>query len=370
VAAAGCANDVLRSLRTNTDQFNQNAAAMVDILWVVDNSESMAQEQQGLGESFQAFIDNLIQSGVDYHIGVVSTDTGDGGRLHSGASSSSYIDPGTANASSAFLQNVKVGTAGARQEKGFESAALVLGKGIGQWTPSNPDPVAVPNTGFLRRGFCDPFNNQTPSQKTCEGTNVPCTADTDCDDAAMFLIFVSDEDDKSFGPVRYYWRLFESYKGPGNEARVKVSAIVGPIAAAGSGDPGGCFNAGRGSAQAGYRYVDLVTQAAGANIAEGIVTSICDDFNEALTNLSITAAGMAAKFELSSVPNIDARVPCDSPEPQAFCVKVDGTEVSPDQRTGYSYEGASNSIVFGVSALPPPQSKITVQYQVLKVLRP
>ena len=65
----GCGSDVLRSRTTNTDEFSQNTAAMVDILWVVDNSGSMQEEQQGLGESFEAFIQNLIASGVDYHIG-------------------------------------------------------------------------------------------------------------------------------------------------------------------------------------------------------------------------------------------------------------------------------------------------------------
>ena len=44
--------------------------------------------------------------------------------------------------------------------------------------------------------------------------------------ASLFLIMVSDEDDKSYGPVAYYNRLFEGYKGPGNEALISVSAIV------------------------------------------------------------------------------------------------------------------------------------------------
>ena len=61
---------------------------------------------------------------------------------------------------------------------------------------------------------------------------------------------VSDENDKSFGPVNYR-KLFEGYKGPGNESLISVSVIVGP--------PGsGCS-----SAEAGDRYVDLASLTGG-----------------------------------------------------------------------------------------------------------
>ncbi|MBI3178376.1 MAG: VWA domain-containing protein, partial [Deltaproteobacteria bacterium] len=73
-----CGSDTLLALQTVKDEFVQNTAAMVDILWVVDNSSSMGEEQNGLAQSFDAFINNLVLSGVDYHVGVVATDTADG----------------------------------------------------------------------------------------------------------------------------------------------------------------------------------------------------------------------------------------------------------------------------------------------------
>jgi hypothetical protein len=357
LSVVGCSQDVLRSLRTNTDEFTQSTAAKVDILWIVDNSESMAANQRGIGESFDSFINNLVASGVDYHIGVTSMDPADGGRLHSDQGKPAIVEPTTPDPQGAFLADVKVGITGSRRERGFTTASMALGKGPA-WSPSIPDPVAVPNVGFLRRGIC-------VTGGTCEGTSDPCTTNAECSRAALFLIFVSDEDDKSYGPVKYYWRLFESYYGPGNEALIKIAAIVGLDKDTGL--AGECFVATRGSAQAGTRYVDLVTQAAGANPAEGIVTSICEDFNEALTSLSITAAGLASRFKLSKPANVTARIDCPQLGKVSFCVQVNGTPIAEDtqnNRNGWTYDPGENAVVFGVNALPPPQAKITVAYQV------
>lgn len=326
---AACGTDTLRSLRTKTDEFTQNVAAKVDVLWVIDNSSSMGEEQQGLGESFNAFIQNLISSSVDYSIGVVSTDPADDGELHTGASGIPVITSTTPNAAQVFLENVKVGTNGALSERAFESAALALGKGRG-WTPGQP--ASPPNAGFPR------------------------------DDAALFIIMVSDEDDKSFGPVRYYQRLFESYKGPGNESLISVSAIVSP-----PGEPP-CFQAARGSAaEAGNRYGDLVSQTATIGRNDAVLASICDDFTESLATLSITAAGLKSVFVLSSVPNTNGGIRCDQAGTDFLCVKVDGVAIpkgrSVNDANGWTFDAGRNAVVFGVNKVPRPQQRITVEYQ-------
>ena len=45
----------------------------VDVLWVIDNSCSMTEEQQALTDNFNKFVQYFVGSGLDYHIGVVST---------------------------------------------------------------------------------------------------------------------------------------------------------------------------------------------------------------------------------------------------------------------------------------------------------
>ena len=314
----GCAEDVLRSLRTNTDEFSQSAASKIDVLWVIDNSDSMQYSQQAIGTNFPTFINTLVSSGVDYHIGVVTTDTSDLGRLEYGSSNIAVVTSQTTNAESAFIENVNVGIGGSAQEKAFETAALALGKGL-DWNPTQN--ATPPNTDFLR------------------------------DEAALFIIMVSDENDKSFGPVGYYKRLFESYKGAGNEALISVSAIVGP-------EPDGCYS-GSVSAQPGGRYAELALE------TNGVVTSICDDFNTSLAELSLTATGLNSIFKLSDIPNTSGIVECAPLSTQTFCVKVNGEALAEGNNlTGWQYDRTQNAVVFGVNNIPHPQAKITVEYMV------
>jgi hypothetical protein len=59
-----------------TDQFDvTNKAKPVDVLFVMDNSGSMAEEQQSVVDSFSTFLEGFTAERIDYHIGIVSTDS-------------------------------------------------------------------------------------------------------------------------------------------------------------------------------------------------------------------------------------------------------------------------------------------------------
>lgn len=45
----------------------------VDILWVIDNSASMCQEQQAVRDNFERMASRLVAQGVDFHMGVTTT---------------------------------------------------------------------------------------------------------------------------------------------------------------------------------------------------------------------------------------------------------------------------------------------------------
>ena len=282
------------------DELTQRPAALVDILWVVDNSPSMVEEQRALAENFDRFIRGLTQcqgTGVDndvcdfeskqcsvsggacnppeYHIGVVSTDVQaatDQGRLRqvglcvptAGASPSDgrfrycggsnadcvhdpadpnsspdnsvcdfdqslrFVTPTTANAPGAFSRLVQVGADAAAFETGIKAAARAVGRDIDRST-GDPIPAPVENEGFLRA------------------------------EASLFVIFVSDEDDNSDGRITYFYRVFETLKGAGNEGLVSLSAIVGPPDIDGDGPAEqGCIpDGGTARNEGGLRYVAL-----------------------------------------------------------------------------------------------------------------
>ncbi len=54
-------------------------SSAVDVLWVIDNSGSMSEEQEELGDRFDEFVGALADLEADFHMAVITTDIEDGG---------------------------------------------------------------------------------------------------------------------------------------------------------------------------------------------------------------------------------------------------------------------------------------------------
>jgi hypothetical protein len=229
------------------DTFQQTPNPTVDILWVVDNSGTMREERQELGAKFDQFMSKMEESGADYHIGVVSTDADD--PAHSGnlQGDPKYISNATSNAKDAFIHNVDLAETENRREKGLDAMRLAF----------SADLLAGRNSGFLR------------------------------EEAALFVIVISDEDDSSIGATRYYARWLDHLKEKGNENLVSLSAIVGTE---------GCENV----TSFGDRYIEV------QEMTNGLFYSICTpDYGPMVEALGIKAAGLRRKFYLSQYPRED-----------------------------------------------------------------
>ena len=77
----------------------------VDVLWVVDNSCSMSEEQEAIASNFPQFMEYFLDSSLDYHIGVVSTDMDDpqqSGLLRPAGGGMRWIDTETDDALARF----------------------------------------------------------------------------------------------------------------------------------------------------------------------------------------------------------------------------------------------------------------------------
>jgi hypothetical protein len=95
VLLAGCTENGFSQLNQD-DFFQQNRINTVDVLIVVDNSCSMAEEQNKLAVNFDGFIQFFEEAEVDWQIGVVTTDTvseGFQGRLIGGDDEIQVVDP-------------------------------------------------------------------------------------------------------------------------------------------------------------------------------------------------------------------------------------------------------------------------------------
>lgn len=183
--------------------FTQRAVdTQADVLFVVDDSASMVEEQTRLAGNFAAFVDAIGETDADWHLGVVTTDVSgpDAALLRGG-----ILDPSTAALGAAAAEALTVGAAGSRDEQGFEAVRLAFdGR----------------NPGFLREG------------------------------ARLNVVFFSDEDDVSFGSPSAFVELLTS-----RVTEFAVHGVVGDL-------PGGCAS-GTSAAEPAPRYVEAIDLTSG-----------------------------------------------------------------------------------------------------------
>lgn len=71
-------SDIVDPTADNPEYYDQFVVDLgnrkMDILFVIDNSGSMADQQAILAQSFEDFIGSFVDRQIDYHIGVISTD--------------------------------------------------------------------------------------------------------------------------------------------------------------------------------------------------------------------------------------------------------------------------------------------------------
>lgn len=233
------------------ETFVQAPLPGVDLLFVVDDTLSMAQEQAALADSVDDLADALDEVGVSWQIGVVTTDMG-----HPGAGwlrGSPYVLTSDLPDVRERLQDaVRVGIDGSAPEAGMAAAKIALSLAGGDG----------PNAGFRRP------------------------------DAGLHVIFISDADDRSdawLGPDPVA-SLASALAAEGRGGMpVRASAIVGDV-------PNGCVSV-RGTAQAGVRYAELARQTGGA------LVSICAaDLAPVVAALGDLAVAWPTRFPLRHSP--------------------------------------------------------------------
>lgn len=290
------------------DEFSQLGRPQVDILFVIDHTGSMGDEQAAIASNFEDFIRFAQAQALDYQLGVTTTDIDDEeGRLcpENGPQQARIVTPDTTpDPVTVFANNVScrsLAGGGAADESGFEAAYLAL----------SPPTIFSDNLGFLRP------------------------------EAVLSIIFVSDAAEQSPRSIDFYRSFFLSLKP--DENLFSASAISGPIS-----DPPPP-NCSLDPTQGGERYVEM------AQRTGGVWQEICiSDWSRTLEELSTTAFGFKSRFFLSN-----------QPLRQTVEVVVDGVTIPATSQGGTSnwrYESSANSINFTPFATPEPGAEITVRY--------
>ncbi len=414
---SGCPDDDLVNLpdpSIQRDVLAQKKAAQIDILWVVDNSESMRNEQRKLSNAFTGFLNTLIEADVDYQIGVVTTDAHEMGVLRAyngptvpGCDACRFLSTEVPCASAqtgdldeieedelaalcaaqlVFKRLIQPGVTGFGFEEGFRQAAWALGIIEDSLEPLVEPRLPESNTGFLRP------------------------------DADLLVVFVSDEDeaDKRDGlPVAYFERLFNQAKGQGDERRLLFASVIGwdPAASIELQDlcddlnddvsaqaayenllsaPGCVDNeelsrnpqSRTAAAEVGRRYIDLTCR------FSGTLVNICDaDYSTGLERVGATASSLRRKFVVSRLADMnfgddglpftedDCVLDCnengrfDDAVDEVICVKgvpygAEDTVLVPRSEDGYRFEPATGSIVMDGAFLAAPGTSLEVAYRV------
>lgn len=234
-----------------TETFNQNSEGkrVVDILWVIDNSGSMGDEQDDLAYNFETFINNFISQDVDFQMAITTTDA------RSGHEGKMIAGPDMLNSEEAkknenvfinhFKQKIKVGTRGSGHEKGLQTSAAFL------------ENQKTDKKDFLR------------------------------DDAYLAIVYVSDEEDQSQNSVESYVNKFKSLKK--NAGLVKVYSIVTKEK-----DVSSRFSRyGWASRMVGKRYEQA------SEMTDGKSESIKDDFHTILEDMGDTIVELSNSFPLA-----------------------------------------------------------------------
>ncbi|MBL9038921.1 MAG: VWA domain-containing protein [Archangium sp.] len=330
------------------DTYAQQSASKIDVLWVVDNSGSMAPRQENLARNFQSFITEFTRNAVDFRIAVTTTDIFKEAGAFVG--NPKVITSQTPNLTAAFAANVRVGITGAPYEVGMEAARLAL------------ENVKTQNDTAV-----------TACKRACK-TNVPsCPADCETKtsfsflrpDAYLYIVFVSDEDDKSSQDTRFFYRYFETVKGVGNDGMVATAAIMGDVPENTCG------------AAPGLKYKAL------SDLTGGEVGSLCDEnFSATLKKLASNAVGLKRKFALQEKPNVQTiqvfvRYPCTvAADVTAACASIDRAACTDAPQEGaalvctarqggtdgWSYEAASNVVFFAGDSVPGLNGQVELQY--------
>lgn len=244
---------VVDEIIAHVDTYIQEPQKNVDVLWVIDNSGSMSDDQKALADNFDAFMNYFVPMGIRYHMGVTTTDmaspTQFGKMQGTYGDGQHYVDWTMREAGDDQFRTTikKLGSNGSSSERGLSAMQVSLSEEM----------QSGHNAGFLRA------------------------------DASLAVVFLSDEEDQSPGfesrPATY-WQDYVDYlvqlKGAPEE--VICSAIV--------------------------NFADTGGYAEVANATGGVVADIRANYYKTLLEVGRVSAGFENSFDLTADPEEGAQL--------------------------------------------------------------
>jgi cysteine-rich repeat protein len=307
-----------------------DALPAVDILFVIDDSGSMNDEQELLTTNFDRFFSVSGVVDTDFHIAVTSTL----GPEYTCSQTSTVCpeDPlsgyFTSCSDERFLTRASVDP-----EAQFSCNARV----------SQQLQPARARSDFAEAGLRAAMNFLTPPHSIDPDVNGGFLRD----DARLVVIIVSDEPDRSEVPVAAYVDFFRGVKGARGPGWVTVHAIANHPDDA-------CADVSNDAAD--FSRYQTVARATG-----GQTQPICtDDWSGVMSSLGLATVQDQRDFALSRDADTTSLSVCVRATPSSPCVAVPQT--NPDAAEGWFFVPATNSIRFNEGSIPPRGSRVELAY--------
>ena len=319
ILSSACKPDNEIARQSHEDVFYQEPTDQVDILWVIDNSPSMEDEQAEVADKFEAFIGNLEDTQLDFHVGVVTTDTDnpdENGKLvgltADGPTIVTSEDPDYVGD---FQKLIKVGTGGSDKERGIDASLKALSEPL----------ISGYNDGFVREGATlSIIYVSDENDCTDRGALAGNDSTAACYDNVQSLVSMKTLIDEA-----------KALKTDGS--RILASSIVGPEIVE------NCDGA-----KPGFRYTAM------AEAFGGVQGSICEnDFSTIMERLGLQVSGVMTSFQLT-YPAVE-----DTLE-----VYVDDVLVEADPVNGWTYDEVYWILEFNGEGVPPRGAEIRAYYEV------
>jgi len=292
-----------QNFQTISSSQQSNALAIynnkVDVLWVVDNSSTtMERHQNRIAGFMESFHSGLVNSGTDFHVAATTMDMSVNGEDGDLVEAGLVVRQNTSSAVSKLQSLIQQGGNGNNFEVGLAAMQKALQK-----APAS----------FLR------------------------------EDALLVIVFITDDQDVSLGPVSQYIDYLDNLKGENtSEKQNWIANFIGVTEI----NDVRCRTFGMYSG-IGHRYIAL------ANHSNGVVDTICyTSFSSYMDQITARLQSVLNEFLLE-----------DRPIVSTISVKKNGLDVAQDENNGWVYKKDTNTILLLGESRPEPKDNIEINYE-------
>jgi len=389
------------SLLDSGSTFQQAASyetRKIDVLWVIDNSGSMASSQANLTANFASFINQFENKGYDFHMAVTGSDAwraaSQANNINKGIYASArggairfrtnqtpstpdactgtqaanpslnplelisntgaaIMDVATPNLISTFVSNATQGICGTGDERPFASIKQFL-----SFTGSNVPTGIIGNDSFRREGAFlsviivsdeDDFSASTTTpiygdyDEESPGNDpnkhpMVLTAPSPADPADIYHLY----QDSRMDSVQSHKDYLDSVMGSTDNYAVNTIAILDTACRT-------SLNNDVGGRRLGRRYAQM------ADLTNGVKASLCGNFADSLELIAKSTLKLTAKFKLAR-----------EPDPASINIMVDGVTIPQDAGQGWTYNSADWSITFNGDSVPAQGTNVQIFFTPLR----